>query len=212
VGGFAGSPTHPHLLRAGEVREEVSRLLVNHKIVAAHYQHVDGTSFAAPIVSSVVAQMLEANPALTPAAVKSILISTADRIPGVPVERQGYGAINCKRAIELAARESHKLDADEARPPYCDMGTLVFHFHDDAAKAVSLAGDFNDWEPGRTPFVKLESGVWRAEVKTPGSGSYRYKIVVDGSHWLEDPGNGRAEPDGYGGFNSVVEVASRARE
>jgi hypothetical protein len=30
--------------------------------------------------------------------------------------------------------------------------------------------------------------------------------VVDGARWLEDPGNGRAEPDEFGGFNSVVDV------
>ena len=32
----------------------------------SHYKRVDGTSFAAPIVTSIVAQMLEANPGLTP--------------------------------------------------------------------------------------------------------------------------------------------------
>src|SRR6185436_11077114 len=46
------------------------RPLVTHKlrannIITTHYKHVDGTSFAAPIVSSLAAQMLEANPALT---------------------------------------------------------------------------------------------------------------------------------------------------
>jgi serine protease AprX len=208
----AGVAPHPHLFPTDGLREEVARLLVEHKIVAAHYQHVDGTSFAAPIVASVVAQMLEANPTLTPAAVKSILVSTAERIVGVAVERQGYGMINCRRALELAEREGHRLDADEARPPYCDMGSLIFHFHDDAAKAVALAGDFNDWHPVRTPFVRRPEGIWRAEVKTPGPGRYRYKIVVDGARWLEDPGNGRAESDGYGGFNSVVEVRPQSRE
>jgi serine protease AprX len=208
----AGIAPHPHLMRTDGLREEVTRLLVEHKIVAAHYQHVDGTSFAAPIVASVVAQMLEANPTLTPPAVKSILISTAERVPGVAVERQGYGVINCRRALELAGREGHRLDADESRPPYCDMGSLVFHFHDDAAKAVALAGDFNGWDPGRTPFVRQPQGVWRAEVRTPGPDRYRYKIVIDGARWLEDPGNGRAEPDGFGGFNSIVEVRSTSRE
>ena len=42
------------------------------EIVATHYSHVDGTSFATPIVSSIVAQMIEANPKLTPGAVKNI--------------------------------------------------------------------------------------------------------------------------------------------
>ena len=37
-----------------------------HNVISGAYKHVDGTSFAAPIVSSVAALMLEANPALQP--------------------------------------------------------------------------------------------------------------------------------------------------
>ncbi|MFT8131105.1 S8 family serine peptidase, partial [Salmonella enterica] len=78
-----------------------------------HYQHVDGTSFAAPIVASVIAQMLEANPTLTPAAIKNILISTADRIPNATVIRQGYGRLNAHRAVDYAKDEHHALDEGE---------------------------------------------------------------------------------------------------
>ncbi|MBL8132616.1 MAG: S8 family serine peptidase, partial [Anaerolineae bacterium] len=63
------------------------------KLVTPFYQHVDGTSFAAPIVASILACMFEANPALTPYQAYDILLHTAHRIPGVPVERQGYGAV-----------------------------------------------------------------------------------------------------------------------
>ncbi|MBL8739758.1 MAG: S8 family serine peptidase, partial [Myxococcales bacterium] len=40
--------------------------ILEQKYISPSYQHVDGTSFAAPITTSVVAQMLEANPTLTP--------------------------------------------------------------------------------------------------------------------------------------------------
>jgi serine protease AprX len=63
---------------------------------------VDGTSFAAPIVFSVVAQLLEANPQLTPQQVKRILIDTALRLPDVPVEQQGWDLSIPTRAVELA--------------------------------------------------------------------------------------------------------------
>ena len=63
---------------------------------------VDGTSFAAPIVTGVVAQMLEANPALRPNEVKRILMLTAKRLPNVEVERQGWGAVQPKAAVEAA--------------------------------------------------------------------------------------------------------------
>lgn len=92
-------------VRDGEpylIRNLVDLKRRDQKIVSGHYKHVDGTSFAAPIVSSVVAQMLEANPALTPQQVKKILIDTAARLPEVPVDQQGWGVVQPKLAVERA--------------------------------------------------------------------------------------------------------------
>ncbi len=71
-------------------------------VITRHYKYVDGTSFAAPIVSSVVAQMLEANPNLSPQKIKRILISTAERLPHYEVDRQGWGVVDPRRAVEAA--------------------------------------------------------------------------------------------------------------
>ena len=131
---------------AADIRRYVESALKQQKIVAAHYQHVDGTSFAAPIVTSIVAQMIEANPKLTPGAVKNILISTADRISNAPAIRQGYGVVNARRAVELAKKENHTLKTVGCRPPRVENGRLLFVYHDDAAKSVTVAGDFNSWE------------------------------------------------------------------
>ncbi|MCA1553084.1 MAG: S8 family serine peptidase, partial [Chloroflexi bacterium] len=81
-------------LPLAEIRALIRGRMIQQKFIHAHYQHVDGTSFAAPIVSSIAAQMLEANPTLTPAQVKDILLATADPIPSVPREQQGYGVVN----------------------------------------------------------------------------------------------------------------------
>lgn len=70
-----------------------------HKIVDVHHQHVDGTSVATAVVTSVVAQMLEANPNLTPDAIRSMLTATAEPLPDVPVERQGAGVMNASAAV-----------------------------------------------------------------------------------------------------------------
>jgi serine protease AprX len=187
-------------------REIVETHLRRDKIISAHYQHVDGTSFAAPIVSSVVAQMIEANPSLSPAAVKHILISTADRIAGAPLARQGYGVLNARRAVAESLREQHTLDGAAYGPPRVSTGGVLFSFHDDAAREVALAGDFNDWNPSLTRFVKGADGVWLANVEGLLPRSYRYKLVVDGTRWTDDPANGLKEPDEFGGFNSVLHV------
>jgi len=188
-----------------KIREMVEALLRENKIVATHYQHVDGTSFAAPIVASVVAQMLEANPNLTPATVKQILIATADRIPGAPLVRQGYGVLNARRAVDHAGREMHRLEHDHFQPPRVEAGKIMFFYHNDDAERVMLAGDFNNWNTAQIRFAKT-NGVWCAEIPAPQPGRYHYKFVVDGERWLDDPSNGLKAPDNYGGFNSVLNV------
>ena len=90
----------------------------NQKFIHPHYQHVDGTSFAAAIVSSVVAQMLEANPGLTPAQVKQILMETAEPLPAAPPERQGAGMLRAgaavERALQVRARRHRRAALDKA--------------------------------------------------------------------------------------------------
>src|SRR6266542_4226463 len=52
--------------------------------------------------SAIAACMLEANPTLTPQQVKRILIDTAERVPGIAVERQGWGVVAPRKAVEVA--------------------------------------------------------------------------------------------------------------
>lgn len=85
------------------IRQIITLKLRRENVITKHYKYVDGTSFAAPIVSSVAAQMLEADPRLTPAEIKRILISTAERLPNYEVDRQGWGVIDPRRAVERAS-------------------------------------------------------------------------------------------------------------
>jgi serine protease AprX len=50
--------------------------------------------------------MLEANPSLTPQMIKRILIASAERLPHYEVDRQGWGVIDPRRAVELALSRS----------------------------------------------------------------------------------------------------------
>jgi serine protease AprX len=84
------------------LRQMISIKLHEADVISEHYKFVDGTSFAAPIVSSVVACMLEANPHLKPQQVKRILIDTAERLAGVEIDRQGWGVVEPRRAVEMA--------------------------------------------------------------------------------------------------------------
>ena len=84
------------------LRQLISIKLQEGNVINQHYKFVDGTSFAAPIVSSIIACMLQANPALTPQQVKKILIDSAERVTGVEVDRQGWGVVVPRKAVAIA--------------------------------------------------------------------------------------------------------------
>ena len=84
------------------LRQLITMKLLEGNVINQHYKYVDGTSFASPIVASIAACMLEANPTLTPQQVKRILMDTAERVTDVPVERQGSGVVAPRRAVAVA--------------------------------------------------------------------------------------------------------------
>lgn len=73
------------------------------------------------------------------------------------------------------------------------------------ATSVAVAGDFNDWQPERTPLRRAEGGLWNAAVPL-GSGRYSYAFLVDGRRWVADPTAPRTPGDDFGTPSSVVTV------
>jgi serine protease AprX len=66
------------------------------------YLSLSGTSQASPVVAGTVALMLQANPSLTPNAVKAILQYTAQMYDGHSYLAQGAGFLNARGAVDLA--------------------------------------------------------------------------------------------------------------
>ena len=67
------------------------------------YVSLSGTSMSAPVAAGTVALMLQANPALTPNAVKAVLQYTAERRQGFDTLTQGSGFLNARGAVELSS-------------------------------------------------------------------------------------------------------------
>lgn len=84
------------------LRQLITIKLHEGNVINQHYKYVDGTSFSSPIVASIIACMLEANPRLSPQQVKRILIKTAERVSGIEIDRQGWGVVVPARAVELS--------------------------------------------------------------------------------------------------------------
>ena len=55
----------------------------------------------------------------------------------------------------------------------------AFSCHSDTAKAVFLAGSFNDCDPTATPMVRGNDDYWTVSLPL-APGRYEYKFVVDG--------------------------------
>jgi serine protease AprX len=86
----------------------LARMLAEYLLDGTHdvgyqpYLSLSGTSMAAPMVTSTVALMLEANPALTPSAVKAILQYTAQILDRESPLAQGAGLLNTAGAVRMA--------------------------------------------------------------------------------------------------------------
>jgi serine protease AprX len=175
------------------------------KLVTPHYQHVEGTSFAAPIVSSIVASMIEANRRLTPGRIRELLQDAAYLVPGAPVERQGAGALDAGRAVGLALAEYHSGAAEYVTSPVQCNGWVRFLLHDHHASDVRLVGSWDEWHLPGEAARQIEAGLWETRIAGLPPGRYEYRFVVDGWRLILDPANPMRRADGLGGMNSVFE-------
>ncbi len=187
-----------------EIRRIVRGYMIEQKYVHPHYQHVDGTSMATPIVSGVAAQMIEANPSLTPAQIKERINTTARPLPDVPAEKQGRGVINAARAVAAAMRAPGGPMRGLPISPYQTDEYISFYLYEPQAETVDLIGTFNGWEP--MPMQKVFGGAWRASIPRLPSSTYRYKFLIDGKCWINDPENANVTADGFGDYHSVIVV------
>lgn len=188
---------------------EAEARIAAEKLITPYYQHVDGTSFAAPLVASTAACMLEANPRLTPALVREILLRTAHALPGVPQEQQGAGALEAGLAVSMALREQHESLAACTSLPYITRQHIEFVLHEHDAQEVQVSGSWHGWGSPKLTLTSAEPGVWRGAIPRLPAGEYTYKFLVDGWRWLDDPGNPDKRWDGRAGFNSVLFVPLR---
>ena len=73
------------------------------------------------------------------------------------------------------------------------------------ARVVQAAGDFNGWNPSRTPLEQTADGAWTVTLPLE-PGRYEYQFVVDGDQWIGDPFAVEQSNDGFGSRNAVLDV------
>ena len=110
------------------------------------YLSLSGTSMSTPVAAGTVALMLDANPSLTPNAVKAILQYTAQVYPAWDPLTEGAGFLNAQGAVELA-----RAFADASSPtPSASTWSGRLLWGNRAYQGGSLAPTANAWTPGLT--------------------------------------------------------------
>lgn len=160
---------------------------------------LSGTSMSSPVVTGIVALMLQANPNLTPAQIKTIIQSTArqDELTGslLPDNQWGYGKIDALAAVQGAlalVSLPQELNINETISVYPNPANNVFVVHSSKAiKTISIYNvlgkrviDLSYSENNSGIFDKkidissLPKGIYVMESVLNGS-IYRTKIVKD---------------------------------
>ncbi len=70
-------------------------------------------------------------------------------------------------------------------------------------EGASIMGAFNGWSRKGHP-LNEDHGVWSIELTLP-EGNHPYQLVIDGAE-MPDPGNPNRVDNGFGGWNSILEV------
>jgi serine protease AprX len=70
------------------------------------YTQISGTSMATPFVAGIIALMLDADPTLTPAEIRQILVETTTKMPGYQEYEVGAGYVNAYAAVDKVLNRS----------------------------------------------------------------------------------------------------------
>jgi 1,4-alpha-glucan branching enzyme len=77
---------------------------------------------------------------------------------------------------------------------------------DQSPTKVSVVGDFNGWNPLSHPLRLRSNGTRSVAVTLPAGGRYAFRYLAEGGHWHDDTAADAFEPNGAGGFNSILET------
>jgi hypothetical protein len=105
-------------------------------------------------------------------------------------------------ALVVSVWPPHRQTESAAPPP---VVLVRFTILAAGAHQVAVAGDFNGWDPARTPLAdRSGSGSFSGDVSLP-TGSHEYMFVVDGK-WVTDPTAAELRPDGFGRTNAILRL------
>ena len=143
-------------------------------------------------------------PASVPQAVPPVIAASTPRSPA-PIARPAVPTASAPAAAPASTGKPLLPAHLSGAPP---AQAVHFEFHHPGARAVCLAGSFNNWQPEGTAMAAVGSGKWAKDLPLL-PGTYEYRLVVDGQ-WMEDPQAKKSAPNPFGTWNSVLMVPPAA--
>ncbi|MDO8388975.1 MAG: isoamylase early set domain-containing protein [Actinomycetota bacterium] len=88
--------------------------------------------------------------------------------------------------------------------PKSDVAKITFAVPADRSTAVSVVGEFNEWDPSAHPLRKRSNGTRSVTIELPVGRSWEYLYVTTDGAFVADPDAELHVPNPYGGSNSVL--------
>ena len=111
------------------------------------------------------------------------------------------------RNRQAAPKRAKTTGPEAPRPLAVTPVRVKFQVYEPHARHVTLAGEFNQWNPDAAPMQPHDDGHWLITLDLL-PGRYQYKFVVDG-HWLPDLTAHENVPNEHGTLNSVIDVRNQ---
>lgn len=90
---------------------------------------------------------------------------------------------------------------------HSDMITVRFVLEAPTASNVSVVGDWNGWQADENHLSDADGdGVWELQIRLRRGNEYRYQFIIDNEKWIPDPRSSFQVEDGFGGFNSILQI------
>lgn len=164
----------------------------------------------APVVRRAI-ELLRSRPDLDSDVERRVLARLRGAPPPADARRRGWGHLTAVAGLALAASLAavvvSRLGSDPANP---GRREIRFTISAETASRVTVVGDFNDWNPAKTPLRRTSAaGEWSVTLPLL-PGSYRFSFLLDGRIWQSDPERPAAPDPDFGTPTSVVTVEHAA--
>jgi 1,4-alpha-glucan branching enzyme len=77
---------------------------------------------------------------------------------------------------------------------------------DESIQTVALCGEFNDWDPKSHPMARRKDGSFSLTLSLPAGKQYRYRYLLNGDRWENDPAADGYMQNLYGSDDSLINV------